>query len=248
MENSNHTPFSYQDELTPSLKWYGLSVLVLVGGITFLYFHIMNGFDRLGGAFDQIKTPGTVEMVAGRTGEHGIYLETATLYDGKPFTAEEEEGKDLSIAVTRKEDGSAVPLVDVNGNVRYSYFGRDGVSLWMFEAKELETYEITVDRSTREGKPLIVAVSGLNPAFEMARLLNDGFQIFLMIGGVSIALWVTVFILRKKDKEKRHWSDRGKGGAGKPVAPEPVASKAETPDGEADYDLRPNGKRKKRKK
>lgn len=245
MDSTNRAPFSYQDDLKPSARWYGLALLALLGGLGFLYQFVMTGFDRIDDALIQIKTPGQVELLLGHKGEHGVFLETSTLYGGKPYVAAIDDADGLSVSIVRKEDDFVVPLVDVKGNAAYSLFGREGAALYSFQVERTGSYLVTVGEPPAGGeKPLVVAVSGLNPNYEMTNILLDASLIFLMIWAITIASWGTVFLLRKKYKQQNHWSERGR--SKKESSPKEPTTVSADPD--AILDVRPNGKRKKRKK
>ncbi|MBF0169902.1 MAG: hypothetical protein HQK87_02240 [Nitrospinae bacterium] len=250
MESTNRPPFSLKDDLSPSLRWYGLAILVMLAGLGFLYQFAMTGFDRINASLVQCKSGSICEVYLTTKGQHGIYQELSTVFGDKPYRSTLEESEGLAITVSRNEDSFAVPLKSFRGAAPYSLFWRDGVALFAFDVEKTGLYTVTVAPSPAgEDKPLVVAITGLNPSYELTSILLDGSLIFMMIGSVAAAIWATVYQLRKRNKARKHWSHRGspKGNAGKPAeqkpAPAPVAVESDTV-----IDLRPNGKKKKRKK
>jgi hypothetical protein len=202
--DNSHAPFQLRDDITPSVRWYGLGLLILLAGGGFIVNYALTGLARIDDALVQVKGPGAAEVMLGKPGVHNLFIETVTVYNGKTYKAELPDIDPYEVTVRRGGvDGEAVALTAARGAAPYSVWSRTGEGLAFFEAKEAGSYYVSVaPKAGGEIKPVIVAVTPMNPNFEMTKILLDASLMFFLVAAAMLSTVVTVYLLRKRNEKK----------------------------------------------
>ncbi len=186
-------------EITPSRWYYGLAILVVMGGGALFGVILWKNLSGLADALTQVVVPGKREVALREAGEYTIFYERESVVGNKVYsTGENISG--LACALTSKTSGSPVRLSRSTMSSTYSVGGRSGVSVWEFKVEQPGALEIACTYEGKEGPEVVLAVGKDFTGKLVATIFGAIGVLFLsVIAGIAIAV---VTLLKRIKAEK----------------------------------------------
>lgn len=177
--------------------WFMLAGVIAVAGFVAAAFHLVAHLGGVESRLMQVVVPGTAVLSLKEPGSYTIYLETSSVVDGRVYTSNSTGG--LRIAV-QAPGGREVELAP-RGGARYQFGGREGRSLFSFQANAPGEYRITgtLPDGRTEPKVVLAVESGLLGG--MMRMI--GGAIGMVFAGLAIAGIIVAITLWQRQKARR---------------------------------------------
>ena len=145
------------DDVSPSLWYYALAVLIVVSGFAAFAGLLYSGISGSVEGLIQIKAPGNAELNLSGSGEWTVFYENNSYFDGKVYnTGEEISG--LEVRVREKATGLDLAVYAANVSYSYSLGSRSGRSIFAFRAPRAGIYQLNSSYPGRSTPEIVLAV------------------------------------------------------------------------------------------
>ena len=183
----------------PSRIWYFVAVLVLGAGVGLFAWLLIGGLTDIGGSLQRVVVPGEHVLRLDEPGTYTVFNEYNSVVDGKVYSSPRGL-TGLRCTLTRKSDGTEIPLTQPGATSRYSMNGRSGVSLLNFEVDTPGEYVLT---TTLDGGPDAQGVLAVGQGF-VGKLLGVIFTcIAVLLAGVGLSVTILVVTLAKRSRARK---------------------------------------------
>ncbi|HOU71329.1 MAG TPA: hypothetical protein PKY20_07500 [Methanothrix sp.] len=194
------------DDVSPSLWYYALAVLIVVSGFAAFAGLLYSGISGSVEGLIQIKAPGNAELNLSGSGEWTVFYENNSYFDGKIYsTGEEISG--LEIQVREKATGLDLAVYPAKVSHSYSLGSRSGRSILAFQAERAGLYQINSSYSARIGPEIILSVG---KGMAEGLISSIAISMALLFGSIVLASIVAyyTFSRRKRAFLKREEDER----------------------------------------
>lgn len=186
-------------EIRPSRWYYGLAVLIVVGGGALFGFLLWKNLSGLADSLTQVVVPGKREVALREAGQYTIFYERESVVGNKVYSTTADISS-LACALTSKTSVSPIKLSRSTMSSTYSVGGRSGVSVWEFKVEQPGTLEVACTYEGKEGPGVVLAVGQDFTVRLVATIFGAIGVLFLsVIAGIAIAL---VTLLKRIKAEK----------------------------------------------
>ncbi|HUM80672.1 MAG TPA: hypothetical protein PLQ38_02750 [Methanothrix sp.] len=194
------------DDVSPSLWYYALAVLIVISGFAAFAGLLYSGISGSVEGLIQIKAPGNAELNLSGSGEWTVFYENNSYFDGKIYsTGEEISG--LEIQVREKATGLDLAVYPAKVSHSYSLGSRSGRSILAFQAERAGLYQINSSYSARIGPEIILSVG---KGMAEGLISSIAISMALLFGSIVLASIVAyyTFSRRKRAFLKREEDER----------------------------------------
>jgi len=194
------------DDVSPSLWYYALAVLIVVSGFAAFAGLLYSGISGSVEGLIQIKAPGNAELNLSGSGEWTVFYENNSYFDGKIYsTGEEISG--LEIQVREKATGLDLAVYPAKVSHSYSLGSRSGRSILAFQAERAGLYQINSSYSARIGPEIMLSVG---KGMAEGLISSIAISMALLFGSIVLASIVAyyTFSRRKRAFLKREEDER----------------------------------------
>lgn len=181
--------------IQPSIRYYGLSMLIIVIGFLAFAGLIYSGVSNIESSLVQIKAPGNADLDLKEPGEYTLFYENQSYFNGSIYNTGEQIPA-LQFSVSEKASGQTLATYPASGST-YSMGSRTGRSVMSFNVEKTGIYWINTSYPKEPGPEVVLALgSGV----------MDGIFYFvftalaLLFGSIAIAAFISyrTYTRRKK--------------------------------------------------
>ncbi|MEJ2123537.1 MAG: hypothetical protein P8Y47_01715 [Alphaproteobacteria bacterium] len=184
----------YDERLAPSRWWYGLAVIIAIGGFVAMGAFLMARLPQLNSESHRILAPGNEEITLAQPGKYTIYHESRSMLNGKVYISPFIFG--LNIKLTSLETGAEVPLGPTRMNSTYRVGGRVGKSIMGFKIDKPGRYQVATSFDDGHTEPRTVLAIG--QGFGIKLIVTILGALGLASGGIILAVIVATSISRSR--------------------------------------------------
>jgi len=171
---------------------YGLAGLLFLSGIALFVFLLSRSLSAMDGGLQQMLVPGTAHLTLSSPGRQMVYYEYETVFRDTVYHRHETPPQ-MALRVIDTATGAEIPATNVAPEDRFTFRGRQGLSMWFFDTEERGTYEISVTMPPRMPFPKVVLSVGQKQttgemAVDLAGKLLPALLLFAFISGSAITI------------------------------------------------------------
>jgi len=185
--------------MKPSRWYYGLAILVFIGGVVSFALFLHKNLNSLSNTLTQVVVPGKWDITLPITGKYTIFHEYRSVVGNRVFSTEQSVS-DLQCILTSKATGSQVMLFRPSADSTYSFGGREGVSVFEFNIEHIGTYEFSAWYPEGKEGPEIILAIGQGFMSNLFGMIAVGVAILFGSGTIGTVIAVVTFIKRQKAK------------------------------------------------
>jgi hypothetical protein len=184
-------------DISPSRWYYGLSVLILVVGLSAFVWLLFSSISGMAGGLIQVVAPGSADLDLGEVGEYTIFYENQSYANGSFYST----GKDVSglqIEIVEKSTGIKLATNLPSGSFTYSIGGRFGQAILTFQVSRPGIYQLLASYPQDYQGPQVILAVGHGFMGRIISIVITSLAAFF--GSIIIAAALTIIIYRKRQK------------------------------------------------
>jgi hypothetical protein len=185
----------------PSVLFYVLGALVIVGGIALAVGEFVGTILRVNEWLTRVTVPGTTDIELTEPGKYTIYYEHRSVVDEKPYSSSGGNPGALDYRLTNKATGAEVALSVPSSSENYSFGPRSGSAVLVFTIAEAGTYTFAAAYRDGQAGPEMVLAIGKGV---LKRLFAAVLSLMAVAGGgVIVGVVIIVVTALKRGKAQR---------------------------------------------
>jgi hypothetical protein len=181
----------------PARGWYIVAGLLAVAAVVASSLFVIYRVNGLGARLLQVVVPGETSLILVETGSHTIFHEYNSVVDGKVYSAPSLSGLRVSLV---SADGTPVKLVPPTATSRYSFAGREGISVFTFNVLEPGTYRLAASYENGRSEPRTVLTVG--SGFVAGIITTVMIAILIAFAGIGAAIAVAVVVYQARRRAR----------------------------------------------
>lgn len=188
------------EKIKPGKRWYILSLLILIAGITIFTVSLISGISGVQKGSQRIIVPGTRDVVLSEQGKYIIYYEHNSVIDGEIYVTDRNVSG-LRCTLKDKSTGQKIELTDPSVNSRYSFGGHEGVSVLEFAIHKAGTYELNAWYEDNNQRQKVVLAINRGMTGRTVLVIVIGIIAFIATLITSIIIFLSTIVKRKNKKQ-----------------------------------------------
>jgi hypothetical protein len=187
--------------IRPSNAYYWLAVPVCFIGIGFFVYTFVHDLTHVTDTLTQVVVPGSRQMTFKKGLTYTVFLEERSVVNGQVY-ATNDPVDGLTCRVKELANGSLVGLRHPNGSTQYNFGNRAGRSILQFSIPEEGAYQFGCEYKDGSQGPSVVVAVGAGVTEKILGTILKGFLTLFATAIAAGAIFLTVFLLRKKFKKE----------------------------------------------
>ena len=186
------------DQTMDASKWfYGVGIAVILAGVGFFVYFLLNGLLHLTDNLTQIVVPGEADLTLQSNLKYTVFLEEQSIADGKIVSVHRNlEG--LTCRLREQSTGANLALRSSQSSQTYNINGRSGRSVLEFQSRAAGAYHLACAYEDGKQEPQTVLAVGAGFSQGLISLLA---RCFLSIFGGAI-LGASFIILADRIRQR----------------------------------------------
>jgi len=180
----------------PTRAWYIVAGLLAIAAVVASSLFVIYRVYGLSSRLQQVVVPGEASVTLTQPGNHTIFHEYNSVIDGKVYAAPSIAGLKVTLV---SADGSPVRLGSPTATSRYSFAGREGISVFSFKA-EPGTYRLTASYENGRVEPRTVLSVG--SGFVAAIITTVMVAILIAFAGIGTAIAIVVVVYQARRRAR----------------------------------------------
>jgi hypothetical protein len=188
--------FRMNNDVTPPIWHYGISVLIIVFGFAAFSGLIYNGIANMQSDLAQIIAPSDEKLNFEKPGEYIVFYENNSMANGRYYSTGE-EFPPLRLSVRKMATGEYLSVYPAKESLTYAMGSRSGRSIMAFNVISPGIYEINTTYSGSSGSEIVLAIgTGIKVGLLTTVLLS----LVVIFGSIALAAVIAYSTYRKRER------------------------------------------------
>lgn len=182
-------------------KWYVVALCLLLTGAAGAGWILRSGLSGSDNSLVRTIVPGSTVLTLNEPGSYTIFYEMESVIDGRVFSPQDITG--LRVGITSETSGAKIPLRRTLTKARYSFPGRQGISILSFDIAQPGRYRLDTTYPDNRTQPQAVLAVGNGFVGQLLGTIFGAFGLGLLGCGGALALVIVTLISRRRLREEQ---------------------------------------------